>query len=595
MQKDIKEKINLRDNFSYYFEILKPYFWLLVIILVIVFFYAGIEVGQNYLLKLLIDEAGLFAANTINTAQFVEFIFLLAIIYFVSMIISSILKYHRITFLNTLETSLIFDAKADIFNHLIRLSHSFHTTNRTGSLISKMIRIGKGIESLTDFITFHGSPLILKLLISFVIIALFDLQAAIIVLLACIAFIIYSFVVLGQQQKANIERNDAEDYEKGFISDVFTNIETIKHFGKENQINFLFDKVSTNSRNKLLKFWDYYAVMDIGFILIFGFGTIALMYFTLDKFILGQITIGSLVFIYTSYLGLVNPLTEFMWGVRRTYEAMSDIQGVVEFRKVKMDVADKIGAKELKIKKGEIVFENIKFNYGRKDVIKKFNLKIKPNEKVAFVGHSGAGKTTLVKLLYRLYDVKEGKILVDGNDIRELKQESLRNELSIVPQECVLFNDTIYNNVLFSNPKATKKQFLNALKVAQLYDFVKELPEKENTIVGERGIKLSGGEKQRLSIARAVIANKKVLVLDEATSSLDSVTEKEIQKSLFKLMEGKTTIIIAHRLSTIMQADKIIVMEKGEIKQIGSHEELTNKKGLYKKLWELQKSKAIRA
>ncbi len=440
-----------------------------------------------------------------------------------------------------------------------------------------------------------GTPLLLKITISFIIIAFFDIYSAIIILLVSVIFIVFSVYILGKQQKANLERNDTEDIEKGFVSDVFTNIETIKHFGKEERINKLFNIHSKNTTDKLKEFWDFYAFVDFFYIFILGIGMIFLMYFTISKLLVGELGVGSLVFIHASYIGLIMPLMEFMWGVRRTYEAMSDIQAVVEFKKIQPSITDHKNAKKIKITKGEVRFDNVSFTYGRKNVIKNFSLNIKPKEKVAFVGHSGAGKTTLVKLLYRLYDVQKGRVLIDGKDVKNVLQESLRSELSIVPQECVLFNDTIYSNILFSSPSASRKEVFNALKIAQLYDFVKSLPEKENTIVGERGIKLSGGEKQRLSIARAILANKKILVLDEATSALDSQTEKKIQTALFKLMKGKTTIIIAHRLSTIMQADKIIVIENGEIKQIGNHKELTSKKGVYQTLWELQKSKDIRA
>jgi ATP-binding cassette subfamily B protein len=205
------------------------------------------------------------------------------------------------------------------------------------------------------------------------------------------------------------------------------------------------------------------------------------------------------------------------------------------------------------------------------------------------VGHSGSGKSTLVKLLYRLYDVDKGAILIDGEDIRDFKQESLRSELSIVPQECVLFDDSVYNNILFSRQNAKREEVLSAIKFAQLDKTVKNFPFKENTIVGERGVRLSGGEKQRVSIARAILANKKAIILDEATSSLDSQTEHEIQADLQKLLEGRTAIIIAHRLSTIMRADRIVVLDKGRIVQIGNHNELINKKGIYRELWSLQK------
>ena len=241
------------------------------------------------------------------------------------------------------------------------------------------------------------------------------------------------------------------------------------------------------------------------------------------------------------------------------------------------------------IKSGEIEFKNVFFSYGNKKILDDFSLKIPEDKKIAFVGQSGSGKSTLVRLLYRLYDVNSGEILIDGKDIREFKQESLRGEMSIVPQDCILFDDTIYNNILFSNPSASKSEVMKAIKFAQLDKVIDQLPEKEDTIVGERGVKLSGGEKQRVSIARALLADKKILVLDEATSALDSETEYEIQKSLIDLMKGRTSIIIAHRLSTIMTADKIVVLKGGKIVQQGKHSELIEQPGEYRKLWNLQK------
>ncbi len=587
-------RVNWKDNLTYYFDIAKPYWAMFVLILFLITVQTIIEIGHNYLFKMIVDSGSELAASTITSDAFVSLMIFLAGVYLVSVIVLSVAKFFRVWWLNFLEVKMMYDIKKDIFDHLIGLSHNFHTTHRTGSLISRLLRSSKSVEGITDFITFHGSPLFIKVTVSFFVIAFFDINSAVIVLLASVVFIAYCFYILGKQQHANLERNDADDYEKGFISDVFTNIETIKHFGKETRMSGLFLGIARKTMGTYLKFWNYYSWIDGAFVIIFGFGTIALMYFTLTRMLVGDLSVGSLVFIYTSYTALIFPLFEFMWGIRRVYESMSDMQSIVEYKKVKREVEDLPNAREIKIKRGEIEFRNVEFTYGRKDVIKNFSLKINPNEKVAFVGHSGAGKTTIVKLLYRLYDVGSGAILIDGKNVKSIKQDSLRSELSIVPQECVLFNDTIYNNVLFSRPSATKEEVNNALRIAKLFDFVMNLPEKENTVVGERGIKLSGGEKQRLSIARAVLANRKILVLDEATSSLDSQTEREIQDALFKLMKGKTTIIIAHRLSTIMQADKIVVMEKGKIIQIGTHSQLTTGDGLYKKLWELQKQKAIK-
>ena len=323
--------------------------------------------------------------------------------------------------------------------------------------------------------------------------------------------------------------------------------------------------------------------------IIFIVALIGLLYFPLIKLINGEITIGTIAFIYTIYLGLTGPLGRFTWHLRSFFNSIADLDSLSFYTELENEIKDKSDAKELKVKLGEIEFDNVSFKYKNRYIIKNMSLKIAPNEKIALVGHSGSGKTTIVKLLYRLYNLNKGKIIIDGKDITNLKQESLRGEMSIVPQEGILFNDTIENNIKFSKPNATKKEVFSALKKAQFYSFVKSIPEKENTFVGERGIKLSGGEKQRLSIARAILANKKILVLDEATSALDSKTERDIQKALNKLMEGRTAIIIAHRLSTIMHADKIVVMNKGKIVQIGKHNELIRQNGIYKELWKLQK------
>jgi len=241
------------------------------------------------------------------------------------------------------------------------------------------------------------------------------------------------------------------------------------------------------------------------------------------------------------------------------------------------------------VEKGAIEFKDVVFQYKKRSILSGFSLRIPAHKKVAVVGPSGAGKTTLIRLLYRLYDLESGKIVIDGSDISQVTQGTLRDSLSMVPQECILFDDTLYNNIAFSNPGASREAVFTAMRFAQLEKFVASLPLKEKTIVGERGVKLSGGEKQRVSIARALLADKKILVLDEATSSLDSETEHEIQKGLKGLMKGRTSILIAHRLSTIMSADIIVVLDKGKVIQQGKHRDLIRKHGLYKKLWNLQK------
>ena len=273
---------------------------------------------------------------------------------------------------------------------------------------------------------------------------------------------------------------------------------------------------------------------------------------------------------------------------------MADFESLFQYGKIKNEVKDQPGATPLKIKKGVIEYKDINFSYRQRNILSHFNLKIPAGKRIALVGPSGSGKTTLVKLLYRMYDVQGGKITLDGKDIHQVQQESLRSEMSLVPQECLLFDDTIYHNIAFSNPTASKEEVMEAIRLAQLNKIIQQFPKKEHTIVGERGVRLSGGEKQRVSIARALLANKKILVLDEATSALDSRTEREIQQSLEKLMKHRTSIIIAHRLSTIMNADAIVVMDKGKIVQMGKHSELIRQPGMYKKLWNLQKGGYIK-
>jgi ATP-binding cassette subfamily B protein len=330
-------------------------------------------------------------------------------------------------------------------------------------------------------------------------------------------------------------------------------------------------------------------LLSAGHSLIIGLGIFFLLFFSIQSVLSNNMTIGTVIFIYTSFGTMTANLFRFDHGLRGFYRSMADFESLFRYYRTKKTIVDKKDSKKLKILDGSIEFKDVYFKYKHTFVLRGFTLKIPAKKRVAIVGPSGSGKTTLVKLLFRLYDLDKGFIKIDGQDISDVSQESLRSSLSIVPQEAVLFDDSLYNNILFSNMAAKKKDVVSAIKFAQLDKVIKNFPLKENTIVGERGIKLSGGEKQRVSIARAILANKKILVLDEATSALDSKTEHDIQKDLEKLMENRTSIVIAHRLSTILNSDLIVVMDKGKIVQLGTHDELINQKGLYQKLWGLQK------
>ena len=592
-RKNSKE-IDFKYNLSLYWSFLKPYKWLFTIVLLVILILESVRLVSQFLFRIVIDRGADYSSGLISKEAFISVLLIVAVVFIVKTLLGSIFTFLRIHGINLLDAKLIADIKRRFFNHLIHLDHNFHTTHKTGSLISRLVRSGGAVERMTDVFLFNFAPLLLQLVVVSASLIYFSWISGVIVVATMIVFIAYSFLMQRIQEGPNIDAISAEDTEKANISDIFTNIDSIKYFGKENSIKSRFKKLSETTKKAALKHWHYFRWMDAIQGLILSTGTFFLVYVSLRQFLAGQITIGTVSFIYMVYGGLMGHLFGFVHGIRNFYRAMADFEVLFEYNKIDNAIKDEPGAKNLNIRKGNVEFDSVGFKYGNRKLFNNFDLKIRENQKVALVGHSGCGKTSLIKLLYRLYDVNSGSINIDGKDIRKFNQESLRGEMSIVPQEAILFDDTIYNNVKFSNPSANRKEVIKAMRFAQLDKIVSNFPLKENTVVGERGVKLSGGEKQRVSIARAILADKKVLVLDEATSALDSETEAEIQKDLKKLMEGRTSIIIAHRLSTIMHADKIVVMDKGKIVQMGTHRQLINQQGQYKKLWNLQKGGYIK-
>jgi len=582
-------KIDYKKNLKVYVELAKKYKWYFAIVIFFVLIVESIRLLEKFLFKIVIDEGEGFISGKVLLDSLVFVLLIVAIVFVSSIVVKLIFRWVQESLINRLDAHLMYDLKVRFFNHIVHLSHKFHTTHKTGSMISRLARGSRAVERVTDFFIYQTLPLFVQLLVVGAALLIFDWVSALIVFLTMTIFIGYALTIFKLQYKANLIANIADDREKANISDVFTNIDSVKYFGKEEAIKHRFATLSRDTSKKFVRFWNYSRLFQLGQTAIVAIGTFFIVYFPLLKFLDGGITIGTLAFIYTAYIGFLNPIYGFVYGVRGFFSAMADLDTLVEYEKIESEIKDKPNAKKLIVKEGAIEFKNISFKYYKKGLFKNFSLKIEPGEKVALVGYSGSGKTSLVKLLYRLYNVDSGVILIDGEDIREFQQESLRSELSIVPQEAILFDDTIYNNIMFPSPKASRAEVMKAMKFAQLDKFVQGLPKKEKTIVGERGIRLSGGEKQRVSIARAILANKKVLVLDEATSSLDSKTEHEIQRDLQKLMEGRTSIIIAHRLSTIMKADKIVVLDKGKIVQMGKHRDLIKRKGVYSELWNLQK------
>lgn len=587
------KKIDHKDLLKEYFKFASKYKLLFSSMIIAVVLTEGLFVVDKFLYKRLIDDAEKFISGTLTQSIFVETILIIAVIFLGIIIFRTFFKWLSTYLVAIFEPKIIYDVKNKYFNHIIRLHHKFHANHKSGSLISKLGRGQRSIESLTDIFVFQIGPLILQLALVGVSIAFFSGITTIILFAIVVVFVSYSLYINRLQIDSRKKMNKSNDRESGFVSDTLTNIESIKYHGKENTITSIMKRLFSITRTNSQKAWGYFSYLESGQTLVLGIGTIALLFFPFKEFLAGNLSLGTIVFIYSLYGNVASSLVKFVWGIRSYYRAMTDMQGLFEYGKMQNEIKDKPNAKNIKITLGEVEFRNISFTYREKKgkgkkIFEKFNLKIKANEKVALVGHSGSGKTTIVKLLNRFYDIDSGSILVDKKNIKDFKQENLRSETGIVPQEAILFDDTIYNNIKFSSPYSSRNEVLRAIHLAQLDGIIKRLPNGIKTIVGERGIKLSGGEKQRVSIARAILADKKILILDEATSALDSHTEAEIQKALDKLLEGRTSIIIAHRLSTIMKADKIVVLDNGKIIESGNHKELIKNNGAYSKLWGLQ-------
>ncbi len=585
----IKAELDVKYILKTYWNFIKKYkatcFSLILIVLIITL----MNYSTRYLFKKVIDNGELFVKKAISSTELTQSVVLLFTIWGVIIGISAILRWYRIHQINKLELNIMNDLKEYYYNHIVKLSAKFHTTHKTGSLIARLGRGASAMERITDFFIFNAMWLFFELIITGITLFTIDFKIGLVVLATNILFIIYSSKLQREERKRRVETNSAEDHEKGYTGDTFTNIDSIKYYGKEQFIKSRYTQIREKT-NKLMRHeWNINRWMSSGEQLIIAGGGILVLFLAIKGFLIEAITLGTVTFVWTLHSNLIGAIEHFMNGLRGYNKSIADFHSLFQYGKIENDIKDKPNAENLKIKEGSIEFKNVSFKYHENGLFNNFNLIVPKNKKVALVGHSGSGKSTLVKLLYRLYDLEKGQITIDGTDIKDVKQESLRSELSIVPQECVLFDDTIYNNILFSSPKASRAEVLKAIKFAQLDKVIANFPYKENTIVGERGVKLSGGEKQRVSIARAILANKKILVLDEATSSLDSKTEHEIQKDLQSLMQNRTSLIIAHRLSTIMTADIIVVLDKGRIVQQGTHNQLISKLGTYKELWNLQK------
>jgi len=481
-----------------------------------------------------------------------------------------------------------------VFNHLHRLSLRFHLERRTGGLSRSIERGVKGIEFLLTFMLFNILPTLVEVVLVCVILwSLYGFAYAAITFSTIAIYITFTLWVTEWRLKYRREMNAKDSEANTKAIDSLLNYETVKYFGNEvheaerfDESRRLYERAAVRSKTSL-------SLLNIGQGAIIAIGLTGITIKAGYEVAAGTMTIGDFVLVNTYLIQLYIPLNFLGFVYREIKQSLTDMEVLFELTKVHAEVEDKPGALPLDVSQGEIEFNHVRFSYEeRRRILDDVSFRVPPGDTVAIVGASGAGKSTISRILFRFYDIESGSVLIDGQDIREVQQTSLRAAIGIVPQDTVLFNDTIYYNIAYGRTGATRAEVEEAAKLAHIHDFICGLPDGYESMVGERGLKLSGGEKQRVAIARTILKDPKILLFDEATSALDSKTEKEIQDNLREVSRDRSTLVIAHRLSTIVDADQILVLEDGQVVERGRHADLLERNGRYAEMWRRQQETA---
>ena len=478
-----------------------------------------------------------------------------------------------------------------VFEHLHSLSMRFHLDRQTGGVSRDIERGTRGIGFLLNFMLFNILPTLLEIgLVAAILFSKYNVWFAVITFVTLILYIAVTLFITEWRMVVRRTMNDLDSKANSRAIDSLLNYETVKYFGNEQYEARRYDHNMQHWESAAVRNQTSLALLNSVQSVIIAIGVTALMLLAADGVVKGTMTLGDLVLVNVFMLQLYMPLHFLGFVYREIRHALADMEKMFRLLHEHREIADAPDATVLQVGNAAVEFEHVSFGYAPdRQILFDVNFTIPAGHTVAVVGASGAGKSTLSRLLFRFYDVQQGGIRINGQDIRAVTQTSLRAAIGIVPQDTVLFNDTIYYNIAYGRPDATREEVIAAAQAAHIHDFVESLPQGYDAMVGERGLKLSGGEKQRVAIARAILKNPAILIFDEATSALDSKSEKAIQAELRGIAQNRSTLIIAHRLSTVVEADQILVMDKGRIVERGSHRELLEQNKLYAQMWNLQK------
>ncbi len=477
-----------------------------------------------------------------------------------------------------------------VFRHLHSLSLRFHLERQTGGMTRDIERGTRGISTLLSFMLFSIIPVILEFsLVAAVLLTKFDWRFAAVTFAAVAIYIFFTVSITEWRMDIRRQANDLDSKANTRAVDSLLNYETVKYFNNEEYEAGRYDDNLRKYEAAAVKNEVSLGLLNVGQSCVIAIAVTLLMILAAEGVVAKTLTLGDLVLINGLLIQLYIPLNFLGMVYREIKQALIDTDRMFRLLEQNREIQDSPNAVTLAAGSASIRFERVNFSYDpKRQILFDVSFDVPAGSKVAVVGHSGSGKSTLARLLYRFYDVSRGAIVINGSDIRSVQQSSLRGAIGIVPQDTVLFNDSIYYNIHYGRPAAAHAEVIAAARAAHIHDFIESLPDKYEARVGERGLKLSGGEKQRVAIARAILKNPSILIFDEATSALDSETEKSIQAELTRIAQGHTTLVIAHRLSTIMDADQILVMEGGRIVERGSHRELLDRNGAYSQMWALQ-------